>query len=203
MAWTGVGEVNRDAAPVNYPMPMIFRHREALWFSIVKDLDTNASDPRSWDFLAQCAAMPHVHTIVEAGTYRGHGTFAMVESLYQHRKNDAHIFTADVEDYGVSEVLAATGTAPAVTFFHGRFEAMLDTIQAPIDLAFIDASEVERPLLRLEYVNLVLPRLSPHGLCIVDDCTDDAWAGAKMLRNAANIYFPVGHGFCLFQGKRE
>lgn len=202
MDWSPIGEVNRDLVPMFFERPRIFRHRADIWNPYMECVDTTASNPATWDFLAALVAAQQAKCIVEAGTYRGHGTFAMAESVAINHWHDAHIWTADVEDHGVQAVLDATGLAPWVTVCIERFETMLDRITQPIDLAFIDASEEDNAMLRLQYVDLVLPKLAPNGIIVCDDSTNDTWEGAKMLRAQASLYLPVGTGLTLFQRSR-
>ncbi len=168
-----------------------------MWGPLLATVDNAASHPETWDFLAAMVEATDAKVTVEAGTYRGHGTFAMAEACFL--RGTGHVWSADVEDHGVWDVLCDTGLSAHTTLYIGRFENMLGMVPSPIDLAFIDASELATPLLRVEYVDMVLSRLSPHGVCIVDDCTDDAWEGAKMLRDRASLYLPLGHGLVVIQ----
>ncbi len=204
VAWLPTGEIDPDIPSQFFTVPRVFRRadRAPLWTAYFTEVDNTASHYEVWDFLAEMVRPAHIKTIVEAGTYRGHGTFAMAESLYLGGRTDAHLWTADVEDHGVQNVLDAMDLTRYVSFFHGRFEAMLNLVTIPIDFAFVDASELDRPMLRLEYLNLLLPRMSPHGLAVVDDSTDDEWTGAKLLRQQANLYLPLGRGLTIFQGLR-
>lgn len=197
--WTPVSP-KAPSADREVMLPRIFHPRCDFWLPLLSSVDDTASDPAVWDFLASMIAALQPRVIVEAGTYRGHGAFAMGEALLRD-KIEGHIHTADVEDHYVYDALDRAGLGQYVTFYHGRFEHMLELVQGPIDLAFIDASEEENAALRIDYLNLVLPRLSPHGIAIVDDATDDGWPGAKVLRDQCSLYLPTGRGLALFQAK--
>ena len=200
--WTQQGEINAELPAQTFVIPTIFERRREMWGPVLSRLDTLASHPECWDLLAQLASSPHVTTIVEAGTYKGHAVFAMAEALHRLGRTNTHIWTADIEDHGVPSILEHVGLSRYATFHLGRFDEMLERITAPIDLAFIDASEEGFPLLRLDYANRVLSRLAPNGVIVVDDSTNDAWEGAAMLRAQANLYLPLGHGLTFFQGPR-
>lgn len=188
-------------ASVEFTMPRVIRSRLASFLPFFERVDMNASHPDSWDFLAECVRHPWVKTVVEAGTYMGHGTFAMAESL-RLRGGEGHIWTADVTDFGVVDAFQRLQLSERVSWCHGRFEDMLTHIVDPIDFAFIDASQDGDPRMRVDYLDLVLPRLSPYGLVVVDDCLDspeNLWPEAKELRERCDVYLPLGNGLTIFQ----
>lgn len=198
--WSPTGTPEPDAPVGVAVLPRVFGPRAEQWMELMPRTDSSASDPQLWDFLAALAIAQNVDVIVEAGTYRGNACFAMAEALRLGGR-EAMIYTADVVDYHITEPLRTMGLEQFVDLYVGRFEQMLDErVPGLIDLAFVDASD-ENPWLRLEYVNLLVPRMAPHGLIVVDDCTDDAWPGAKILRDHACVYLPLGRGTCLFQSK--
>lgn len=200
--WTNVDAGQWEVEPIyTFSLPRVFEYRRHAWVPYFERVDTTASHPDTWDVLAELARAPTVQTIVEAGTYRGHALFAMAESLRLRGTPEGHIWSADVEDFGVVAELDKLGLADRVSWCHGTFADMLPHVPAEIDLAFIDASQTGHPLLRLEYLDLVLSRLSKHGLVVCDDSTDDAWEGAAMLRARANLYLPRGHGLTIFQNR--
>ena len=178
-------------------LPRIFRERQDVWLPLLRNVDTVSSHPELWDFLAVLVEATDAQLVVEAGTYRGHATFAMAEAMRQRGKG-GHIYTSDVQDHGVVDVLDAVGLT-SVSFVQTRFEHMVNALDGEIDLAFIDASEIETPSLRIDYVNLLVPRMRSRGVIVVDDCADDAWPGAKILRDACSMYLPLGRGTTVFQ----
>ena len=186
---------------LTFTMPRVFWSRQMQWAPYFERVDNTASHPETWDFLAELVRDPSVKTVVEAGTYRGHGLFAMAESL-KLRGREGHIWSADVTDFGVTQVLDAMGLSDRVSWCHGRFEDMLAYVPTEIDVAFIDCSEDGNPGLRLDYLDLVMPRLSKHGLVVIDDCSDspeNLWPEAKELRVRCDLYLPRGHGLTIFQ----
>lgn len=169
-----------------------------MWLRMLKNVDTVASHPDTWDVLAMLVRALRPAVVVEAGTYRGHATFAMAEAMWS-ADIDGHIYTADVEDHDIWPTLDNAGLVDYVTYHHGRFEQMLENVPGPINIAFIDASEDATPDLRIRYVNAVVPRLAPHGVVVVDDATDDGWPGAEVLRKSCGLYLPLGHGLAIYQ----
>jgi predicted O-methyltransferase YrrM len=197
MTWVAIDPI-QDVEASSAFMPRVFTFREDFWMRYLERVDSTASHPDMWDFLASLVLATNAKVIVEAGTYKGHATFAMAESLAL-AKREGMIYTADVVDHDIGEVLQEAGLSRFVQFYEMRFEEMLKDIDEPIDLAFVDASETENARLRLDYVELLIPKLSPNGVIVVDDSTDDEWPGAKALRDACCLYLPVGRGITLFQ----
>lgn len=195
--WHGVGEVEATSA-LRMPMPRIFLRRLDVWAPILSYLDTITSHPDIWDLLVELMLANDPKVIVEAGTYRGHATFAMAEALRIAGK-EAHIYTADTDDHHVPDLLEQVELSAYVTCHHGPFAEMLEAVPDPIDFAFIDASSIDNAALRIDCLNLVGPRLAPWGLIVVDDSTDDGWQGAKVLRDNCALYLKVGRGLTVFQ----
>lgn len=179
-------------------LPRVFWGRPEFWQDLVGQLDDMASHPATWDVLASFVAALRPKVIVEAGTYRGHAALAMAEALHIERI-DGHIYTADVADFAVPEVVGIAGLTDYVSFTHGSFEAMLASIVQPVHLAFLDASNPDNARQRLDHLDAVWPMLVPNGVVIVDDATSDAWQYAKELRDRADLYLPVGMGLAIFQ----
>lgn len=179
-------------------LPRIFWGRPQFWQDLVGNLDDMASHPTTWDTLASFVTALKPTVIVEAGTYRGHATLAMAEALHLERI-PGRIATADVNDFGVKEVVAFAGLSEHVVCYHGLFETMLARIPEPIDLAFIDASDPDNSRQRLDHLEAVWPRLRMGGVALVDDATNDAWEYAKTLRDTCDVYLPVGMGIAVYQ----
>jgi predicted O-methyltransferase YrrM len=181
-------------------MPCVFWHRADFWHGLLADsVDTTASHPETWDFLAQLVTGLNARTVVEAGTYRGHAALAMAEAM-RVGCIDGCIYTADVVDHGVEALAEQAGLSRYLSFTRDRFETMVEPLDG-IDLAFIDASEEQTPALRIDYLNLVWEKLAPNGVAVVDDATNDEWPGAALLREKCGLYLPGGHGLAIFQKK--
>lgn len=198
MNWTPSAEMPPDVKTSSANLPRVFQARWQEWMRYIDHIDTSSSHPDTWDFLCELVRGLKAKVIVEAGTYRGHATFAMAESL-RRDDQEGHVWTADIEDFAIGDVLEAMGLAGRVTFFRGRFEDMLATVPDPIDLAFIDASEPDNARYRIDCLERVWLRLAPNGIVVMDDCADDAWRYANELRRWCGLYLPTSHGLCLFQ----
>ncbi len=197
MTYAPVGLKDGAVQEVCSVVPTIFWPRLFDWSPFVMRMDTMASYPTTLDLLAALVVHMKPKTIVEAGTYRGHATFAMAEALYLNQRSDAHVYTADIHDLAVNEVLAHMHLLPYATFYHGPFEAMLKGIET-VDMAYIDASATDQPALRTELLDLVWPKLSKGALVIVDDANSDEPVGAA-LRERAQLFLPQQHGLAIYQ----
>lgn len=198
MNWSPSAAMPPNAETLSAFLPRVFQARLEAWMPYLHVIDTSSSHPDTWDFLCELVRGLQARVIVEAGTYRGHATFAMAESL-RRDEQEGHIWTADVEDFAVQEVLDAMGLADRVTFVHGRFEEMLATVPKPIDLAFIDASEPDNARYRVECLQHIWPHMASLGIVVMDDCAKDEWPHASELRARSSLYLPTNHGLCLFQ----
>jgi predicted O-methyltransferase YrrM len=190
--------LENDRVMLTAHLPRIFWDRAALWQSILSDVDNDSSHPDTWDILADLVVALKARTVVEAGTHKGHAAMAMAEAMRIY-EIDGCVYTADVIDKDADKAVHDAGLANFIQPFIGPFDKMLDDVWSLIDLAFIDASDHDNADLRLEYVELVRPRLAPHGVIVVDDATDDGWEGAKKLRDTCDLYLPVGHGIAIYQ----
>lgn len=199
--WHALAEDATDERGSSH-MPRVFWARIDLWGPLFHLVDQMTSHPDVWDLLATLIQSNRPRVIVEAGTYRGIATMAMAEALALVDDTEAMVYTADVVDFHVKDLVIASGHHGRVMPWLGRFEDMLTTIPGPIDFAFIDASELETPRLRVDYAELVYDRLSPGGLIVVDDCADDAWPYARHMRQWASLYVPAGRGTVIIQKPR-
>lgn len=169
------------------------------WHGVLSETDEMASDAATVDLLCMLAAYLKPTTVVEAGTYVGHAALAVANVLRQlgHGK----IYTADVSDYFTTKTAHLPGAekfAPFVSFYHGDFIDMLDTIEGPVDLAYIDASTVERPRLRWEHYTAAWQRLRPGGLVLIDDTAGD-WTDAPAFQDIADLQLMGRRGLSIIQ----
>jgi predicted O-methyltransferase YrrM len=179
-------------------MPRIFWDRHPIWQTILADVDNDSSHPDTWDLLADLVVALKARVVVEAGTHKGHAALAMAEAMRVY-DIDGCVYTADVLDKGAGKAIEAAGLENFIQRHTMPFDGMLEEVWSPVDLAFIDASNHDNANLRMEYVQLVQPRLSEHGVIVVDDATHDGWEGAKWLRDTCDLYLPVGHGLAIYQ----
>ena len=198
MTW----ESHDTAGPLNDALfiqaPIILNLRAAEWDAKLGGrIDTNTSDPATLDVLSMLIRHLEAKVIVEAGTYRGWGSFTMAETLKAYNL-DGHIWTCDPVDYEVHEVLDDMDLASYVTYSKEVFEEMLPKVPGEIDLAYIDASDKNEENLRLRYLSLVLPRMKVGGLVVMDDCAT-GWEGAPFVRQLASVYLPLHRGCAILQ----
>lgn len=178
--------------------PLILNLRAAAWdVWLGGRIDTYTSDPATLDVLSMLIRHLDAKVIVEAGTYRGWGAFTMAETLKAYGI-PGHVWTCDPMDYEVHEVLDGMELAEYVTYQKMVFEDMLPTVHDEIDLAYIDASDVQEENLRLRYLSLVLPQMRVGGIVVMDDCAT-GWEGASFVRQLASIYLPLHRGLAILQ----
>jgi predicted O-methyltransferase YrrM len=182
--------------------PLILNLRAALWDTWLGGrVDTLTSDPATLDILSMLIRHLEARVVVEAGTYRGWGTFTMAETLRTYAI-PGHVWTCDPQDYEIQEVLDGMELADYVTYSQERFEDMLERIpERSIDVAYIDASDAGEENLRLRYLSLVMPQLRVGGLVVMDDCAG-GWQGADCVRQLANLYLPLHRGCAVLQKTR-
>jgi caffeoyl-CoA O-methyltransferase len=198
--WQPVDPRNDVVEEIMTPLPWVFWRRGELWKDFLALVDTTASHPEVWGFLSQMVNATGARVIVEAGTYRGHGCFAMAEALLCTGQ-EGHIWSADIVDHHVDDALRVVGLSEYVSLAIGKFDEMVEEqIAEPIDLAFVDASDPNNSMLRVDYVDFLYPRMRKGGLIVVDDCGDvEGWPSAQILRDTCNLYLPLGRGTCVFQ----
>lgn len=198
--WSAVNTEAQVHEEYKAQLPTVFWGRPDTWKEYLAVVDTTASDPDVWAFLAGMVQATKAKVIVEAGTYRGHALFAMAEALWA-AQSDGHIWSADLVDYHVSDALQALGLGQFVTLGIGPFHLLVEQhVHEPIDLAFVDASDPNNPNLRMETVDFLLPRMRKGGLIVVDDCQENpGFPQADTIRERCDIYLPLGRGTCVFQ----
>lgn len=198
MTWASAYDAGPAPEGLTIAAPVILNLRAAEWDAkLGGKIDTETSDPATLDVLSMLIRHLEAKIIVEAGTYRGWGSFTMAETLKAY-DIAGHIWTADPIDYEVHEVLEGMGLASYVTYTHGTFEEMLPAVPGEIDLAYIDASAKDEPNLRLRYLSLVLPRMRSGGLAVIDDCAT-GWEGAPFVQQLASVYLPLHRGLAILQ----
>ena len=141
------------------------------------------------------------HLIVEAGTYRGLGAVAMATAVRDHNMR-AHVWTADVRDYGQAARMREHGVEHLVTCCQCDFTEMLTRLPRVPDFAFVDSGAVvdedgtltnTEPALRLRHFQSLT--LAPGGLIAVDD-TASEWPGRdEIVKHGLTL--PVGRGVTL------
>jgi len=149
--------------------------------AILPPFDGDACDMKTLTMLLAFVIHEAPRVVVEAGTYQGH--FAIqTGGILKAYDYAGRVWTADPVDHGVAQRIVDAGLAGRVYYHQSTFEDLLTVVPAPIDLAFIDATEPDGdPLMRLKHVSAVLPLMRPGGLVVVDDTKAD-WHGVETIR---------------------
>ena len=173
--------------------------------SVFPDVDFEDSAPASTDLVCMLVAFMRPSVVVEAGTHRGRTALAMA-NIMRALGVTGRVHTADPEDR-ISETLAHPEIAcllPFLRYHQGDFLEMLDGIEDKVDLAYIDASAPDDPLMRWRHAKAVHARLRGGGLILVDD-TEGDWEAAEWLRSWADddgIHLSQQRGLTIIQ-KRD
>jgi len=123
--------------------------------------------------------------VLEIGTYAGTSALWLAQGLAP----GGRVITLDIDPEAATWARAGWAQAPAGDRIEQRIGPALASIaelDGPFDLVFIDADKESYP----DYLDAVLPKLSPHGLIVADntlrdgraldpDATDPATEGIK------------------------
>jgi len=154
-------------------------------------LDDTATDKETLLVLYHLLNYLRPKVVVEAGTWLGHFSVVASEIL-----PDSKIYTADTFEAGVVG-------PPNMQFYHGDFEAMLQTISEPIDFAFIDSGppfvqEWEHDV-RWRHYSAVKPYMAKGGLIVSHDMNSRDWNYAEEILAESSLYLPGGRGITIKQ----
>jgi predicted O-methyltransferase YrrM len=164
------------------------------------ETDHMASAAEAIDLIAMFVHFTNPKTVVESGTYRGHFAYAIANILRLHDQGGM-VYTADPIDnftqtYNLPD---AELLRPYIQYHQGDFLEMLADVPGPIDLAYVDASSVEDPLLRRKHAMAVWKRLAARGLLFVDDTASKDWEDAKFFRQISSLHLPQHRGLTVLQ----
>jgi caffeoyl-CoA O-methyltransferase len=107
--------------------------------------------------------------VLEIGTYSGYSALSMAAAL----PDSARIVTCELlDEYAdvAERHIAAAGLADRIEIRRGWAAETIAALAGPFDLVFIDADKSGY----LDYYEAVLPKLSEHGLIVVDNVL---WSG--------------------------
>jgi caffeoyl-CoA O-methyltransferase len=107
--------------------------------------------------------------VLEIGTYSGYSALSMAAALPE----GARIITCELLDEHADFAerhIAAAGLADRIEVRRGRAWETIAALEGPFDLVFIDADKTGY----IDYYEAVLPKLSEHGLIVVDNVL---WSG--------------------------
>ena len=125
-------------------------------------------------------------SVLEIGTFTGYSAMAMAAGLGK----DGSIISLEVDPHHAQVArgnIAAAGLESHISVIEGPALRSLGELQGPFDLVFIDADKVSYDA----YFEAVLPKLSGHGLIVVDNTLQaggvlasekDPHEGARALR---------------------
>jgi caffeoyl-CoA O-methyltransferase len=103
-------------------------------------------------------------SVLEIGTFTGYSAIAMAGGLAK----DGSIISLEVDPHHAKVArgnIAAAGLESYISVIEGPALRSLEELQGPFDLVFIDADKVSYDA----YYEAVLPKLSAHGLIVVDN----------------------------------
>jgi len=108
-------------------------------------------------------------SVLEIGTYSGYSALSMAQTL----PADGRIITCELDDERADVAerhIAAAGFADHIEVRRGPALETVNALDGPFDIVFIDADKAGY----LDYYEAVLPKLSEHGLIVVDNVL---WSG--------------------------
>jgi caffeoyl-CoA O-methyltransferase len=115
-------------------------------------------------FLEMLVWATQAMSVLEIGTFTGYSSMAMAAGL----PKDGSIISLEVDSHHAQVArgnIAAGGLESNISVIEGPALRSLGELQGPFDLVFIDADKVSYDA----YYEAVLPKLSPHGLIVVDN----------------------------------
>jgi len=127
------------------------------------------SDPEVASFLAVTARAVRPRFVVELGTNIGYGAIVLARAAGP----EAKVLTFELSQdlcAAARAFIAEAGLETRVTVRQGAALHELAKVDEPIDLAYIDCVKEEYP----RYLELLVPRLSPHGVLVADNVL---WSG--------------------------
>ena len=128
--------------------------------------------PLEGKFLQLICALSSARQVVEVGTFTGYSTLCFADAVGA----DGHVITIDVnaETSGVAqEFIHRAGYGDRVSFAIGSASEILNELEGPFDLAFIDADKTSYDL----YYEILLPRIRSTGFLLFDNML---WGGAVL-----------------------
>ena len=134
------------------------------------------SDPEVASFLAVTARASRARFIVELGTNIGYGAIVLARAAGPQARVLSVELNRELCEIARAFVTEA-GLSDRIEVRQGAAIAELEKIEQPIDLAYIDCVKEEYP----RYLELLVPRLAPHGVLIADNVM---WRG-HVARGAA------------------
>jgi caffeoyl-CoA O-methyltransferase len=120
-------------------------------------------------FLEMLVFLARPRLVLEIGTYSGYSAISMAAALPE----GARIITCELADEHADVAerhIAAVGLADRIEVRRGPALDTVEGLEGPFDLVFVDADKPGY----LDYYEAVLPKLSGHGLIVIDNVL---WSG--------------------------
>lgn len=127
--------------------------------------------PAVGNFLALLVQLSGARRILEIGTAIGYSTLYLARAAKQ---TNGRVTTIDMNEGRRQKALAyfeRDGVSGLITSLAGDARKVIPTLDATFDYVFIDAAKGEY----LDYLELVLPRIAPGGLLVVDNVLFRGW----------------------------
>jgi caffeoyl-CoA O-methyltransferase len=115
-------------------------------------------------FLEMLVYATQATSVLEIGTFTGYSAIAMAAGLAK----GGSIISLEVDPHHAKVArgnIAAAGLESFISVIEGPALASIEQLQGHFDLVFIDADKASYDA----YFEAVLPKLSPHGLIVVDN----------------------------------
>ncbi|HWF14814.1 MAG TPA: O-methyltransferase [Acidimicrobiales bacterium] len=115
-------------------------------------------------FLEMLVFATRAMSVLEIGTFTGYSSIAMAAGL----PKGGAIISLEVDPHHAQVArgnIATAGLESYISVIEGPALRSLAALQGPFDFVFIDADKVSYDA----YYEAVLPKLSPHGLIVVDN----------------------------------
>lgn len=139
------------------------------------DLPQMQVGPIEGNFLKMLAKICSAKRIVEVGTFTGYSSLMMASGL----PDDGELYTCELDPRHAQIAQSFFDKSPhgnKIKILLGPAAESLRTLQAPFDMAFIDADKQGY----IEYFDLIRPLMRPGGLIIADNVL---WSG-RVLEDA-------------------
>ncbi|MEZ4743912.1 MAG: class I SAM-dependent methyltransferase [Bdellovibrionota bacterium] len=123
-------------------------------------------------FLKLLVQISRAKTVVEVGMFTGYATLSMAEAL----GNDGKIIACELDEKNAAFAQKYFARSPFSSKIDVRVGKALDTIakvEAPIDLAFIDADKENYK----NYYEAILNKMVSGGIIVIDNCL---WSGSVL-----------------------
>jgi len=148
------------------------------------------SDPEVASFLAVTARARAPRLVVELGTNIGYGAIVLARAAGP----DAKVVTIELSREHCETArgfVAEAGLTSRIEVVQGAATSVLESMQGPIDLAYVDCVKEEYT----RYLELLVPRLGARGVLVADNVL---WRGHVARPDAAGTEGPRARALAAF-----